>query len=143
MKKNSTKFCRTCNNSSFHHKQKQAKPTTISRYSMAAIDLLAILGKSLDRARSIFIHFYTWGSIEWRQSFYHYCPYSKILQNLARYRSFQTLSRDSRKVYCRNGHFIEFKRRQSALRKQVTVNPTKIITSIEGRIMGWSLNAAI
>ena len=31
----------------------------------------------------VFLHFYTQGSIEWRQSFLHYCPHSKLLQNVA------------------------------------------------------------
>ena len=43
----------------------------------------------------IFIHFDTRCSIEWRWSFYHYCAHSKILQNLARYRSIQILSQNS------------------------------------------------
>ena len=29
----------------------------------------------------IFVKFYTRSPIEWRQSFYHYCAHSKILQN--------------------------------------------------------------
>ena len=41
----------------------------------------------------IFIHFYTRGSIEWLQSFFHYCSYSKILQNVANYRSILVLFR--------------------------------------------------
>ena len=35
----------------------------------------------------IFVHLYTRGSIEWRQSFYHNCAHSKILQNVAKFRS--------------------------------------------------------
>ena len=43
----------------------------------------------------IFIHFYTRDSIKWRYSFYHYCAHSKILQNVAKYRSIEILSQNS------------------------------------------------
>ena len=43
----------------------------------------------------IFIHFYTGDSIKWRNSFYHYCPHSKILQNEAKYRSIEILFQNS------------------------------------------------
>ena len=42
----------------------------------------------------IFIHFYTRDSIEWRKSFYHNCAHSKILQNVAKYRSIEILSQN-------------------------------------------------
>ena len=42
----------------------------------------------------IFIHFYTRDSIEWRLSFYHYCAHSKILQDVAKYRSIEILSQN-------------------------------------------------
>ena len=43
----------------------------------------------------IFIHFYARDSIEWRQSFYHNCARSKILQNVAKYRSIEILFQNS------------------------------------------------
>ena len=43
----------------------------------------------------IFIHFYTRDSIEWRESYYHHCAYSKILQNVAKYRSTEILFQNS------------------------------------------------
>ena len=52
------------------------------------IELLPILHSSV-----IFIQFYARGSIEWRYSFYHNCGHSKILQNVAKYRSIQILFR--------------------------------------------------
>ena len=43
----------------------------------------------------IFIHFYTRDSIEWRYSFYHNRAHSKILQNVAKYRSIEILFQNS------------------------------------------------
>ena len=47
----------------------------------------------------IFKHFYTRGSIEWRYSFFHYYVHSRILQNVARYRSILILFRIAKRSF--------------------------------------------
>ena len=55
-----------------------------------AVDLLAILQKSLDRAL-----FYTFLYARFDRVFYHYCANSKILKNVAKYRLIEILYQNS------------------------------------------------